>query len=303
MTAETSAKTRCIAVPCPLCTSDDFDPIHTEETTYFEQPISLRIVRCRKCQMVYTNPRLAEVNMAYEERETLDPQYIEHHMKTKQPVFTQALHRLQSLCPAPARVIDIGCGVGGFLSVARKAGYDVVGIEPSPVDAQHAREELDLIVHDTLFEKAELEANSFDMVTLWDVIEHVENPRGIVRRSAEVLRPGGWVVMRMPGATFHRFKARILGLWAGPSAVVYSPVIHLSFFSSQTIRRLLTEEGFDRIQVRLTPCEWNSSTWIANLLRASWHAGASILARLTGIHLDNLEVYARRVPSNGSKDV
>ena len=171
---------------------------------------------------------------------------------------------------------------------------------PRPVDAAHARDILGLTVHESLFEEANLEPESFDAVTMWDVIEHVANPRGIVQRAAEVLRPGGWIVLRMPGATFHRVKARILGLWAGRRAVIYSPVIHLSFFSGRTARRLLREEGFEDIHVRLTPCEWNSSTWVANMIRATWRAGAGLFGRLTGIHLDNLEVYARRAqrPTN-----
>jgi len=286
-----------VEVPCPLCGSLDARSVREEVDTYFGKPVSVGIATCGGCGMRFTSPRISEVNKVYEARESVDPDYVRFHTEVKGPVFRRALKRLGNVKPPPGRLLDVGSGVGGFASVARSAGYDVVGVEPSAADARYAREHLGINVVSTAFESAPLPAGSADVVTMWDVIEHVEDPRGFVKRAREILRDGGWLAMRFPGSAFHRLKALSAALRGRPRAPVHAPVMHLNFFSPATIRRLLVEEGFDDVRVGLTIPEIHSGRRLVDLARRTWHVCAVALRALTGSHLDNLEVYARKGPA------
>jgi len=286
-----------VEVPCPLCGSSDARSVREEVDTYFGSAVSVGITTCGDCGMRFTSPRISEANKVYESRGSVDPDYVSFHTEVKGPVFRKALKMLGQVRPPPGRLVDVGCGVGGFASVARSAGYDVIGVEPSAADARHAREHLGVEVIATDFETALLPAGSADVVTMWDVVEHVEHPRVFVRHAWEVLRDGGWLAMRFPGSAFHRLKAISALLTGRPRAPVHAPVIHLNFFSPATISRLLAEEGFGDVRVGLTIPEIHSGRRSVDVARKAWHVWAVALRALTGSCLDNLEVYARKRPA------
>jgi SAM-dependent methyltransferase len=102
------------------------------------------------------------------------------------------------LPPPPARLLDAGAGRGRFVAAARRAGYDVAGVEPSARGLRAAREAygLELIGEDIL--SARVAPSSLDAVTLWHVLEHLEDPGAALSRIASWLRPGGVLVVGVP---------------------------------------------------------------------------------------------------------
>src|SRR5207245_96199 len=113
----------------------------------------------------------------------------------------QAIERLRRAgalrVSTPPRLFDIGCGMGFFLDLMRREGWETMGVEPAPNAARHARERLGLDVVEGTIETARVDG-PFDVVTLWYVLEHVPNPVEILDRAAALLRPGGLLIVRVP---------------------------------------------------------------------------------------------------------
>jgi SAM-dependent methyltransferase len=147
--------------------------------------------------------------------------------------------RLRFLPAAPATVLDVGAAAGFFVEQARLAGYDARGVEPSQWASRFANEELGQPVDTGTLEALGYAASSFQMVTAWEVIEHVPDPRAFLQEVARVLAPGGTFAFSTPDAG--SLAARLSGSrWLGWRKVPE----HLWFFDYPALQRLLTEAGF-----------------------------------------------------------
>lgn len=121
---------------------------------------------------------------------------------------------IASLRLPPGRILDVGCATGRFLTALQKRGWTVSGLELNPEVAQRARQELGLDVRVGTLESAKFSESSFDLVTMWDVLEHVCSPMRTMREVQRILRPGGWFVFRVPNP--ESLGARLFGArWAG----------------------------------------------------------------------------------------
>jgi SAM-dependent methyltransferase len=109
----------------------------------------------------------------------------------------QRLMLLRSHCPPPGRLLDAGAGRGRFVLAAAAAGYDASGIEPSRRGVEAACE-IGADVQRASIEEVQISPGSLDVVTLWHVLEHLEDPAGALDRIASWLRPGGLVLLGVP---------------------------------------------------------------------------------------------------------
>jgi SAM-dependent methyltransferase len=149
----------------------------------------------------------------------------------------------------PGRLLDVGCGAGFFLEVARRRGWSTEGVELNPGTAELAAAHADRVFRGRL-EEAGFDDARFDAVTLWDVIEHVRDPVVTLEEAARVLRPGGVLALSTPnlGGLFPRLSAPIgrrTGYWTHPE-----PPAHLFQFSKATVAALLGRTGFSVLAVR-----------------------------------------------------
>lgn len=145
------------------------------------------------------------------------------------------------------KLLDVGSSYGFFLDEARRQGWQVVGMELALDQAAWAREHLGLPVVEDL-ESRELEPHSFDVLTLWDVIEHVEDPHSFLKRCHTLIRPGGVVLLKTPNAEGLLQRGP---WWLRPYLALYwqlvypaNPMQHLYHFTPQVIERVLQESGF-----------------------------------------------------------
>lgn len=197
----------------------------------------VRVVQCKRCHLAWQDPMPdgASVKQAYDELR--DDLYVEQ-AAGRQRSFRRSLRLVERyLSGPPGRLLDVGCSAGIFLQLARDAGWDVLGLEPSRWLFERAREELGEAVLQTTFEEAPLTAASFDLVTLWDVLEHVVDPAAVVEKCAEVLRSGGLLALNTPNVD--SLIARSMGSrW---------PLLlpeHLYYYSPDSLEALLTRSGF-----------------------------------------------------------
>ena len=143
------------------------------------------------------------------------------------------------------RLLDIGAAAGFFVAEAGAAGWEAVGIELNATMAAHARDVLGANVRTGTFEAAEFGHDAFDAVTLWEVIEHLPDPRGTLRDIHEILTPGGFIALSTPDAG--SLVARLAGRrWLGWRKVPE----HLYFFDRKSLSRLLSEVGFEVVSMR-----------------------------------------------------
>lgn len=200
------------------------------------------IVRCRVCgfAQVEQSPSAAELASIYGESYFSDRKYSLDAAARREQERRLALMAAAGVQPG-SRLLDVGCATGDFL-LAAKDRYDVWGLDFSQEAIAIARARLPTLadrLHSGTLTDMPYPAMSFDAVALWDVIEHVWEPRLTLARAAVLLRPGGTLVLSTPniGATFARLCGR---RWP-----FLTPPEHLGYFTHGSLSRLLDDCGFD----------------------------------------------------------
>jgi SAM-dependent methyltransferase len=207
------------------------------------------IVRCENCALVFVGrPTTAEELAAiYDSGYWEDPDgegyggYAAAEER-KRHHFSGLLVELETLRPV-GELLEVGSAYGFFLDEARRRGWRVRGIEPSPHAARHAREELELDIAPEPLSQLPVEPESMDGIAMWDVIEHLPDPRATVEAAHAWLRPGG--VLALSTGDVSSLTARLHGRnWS-----LLTPPWHQYYFSRRTMSRLLEDVGFDVVRV------------------------------------------------------
>jgi SAM-dependent methyltransferase len=207
------------------------------------------IVRCAGCGLVFVGAPPSDDELvglydaSYYEDES-QPGYAgyadaeqrkRHHDRT-------LLDEIEVLRPA-GDLLEIGCAYGYFLDEARRRGWRVRGVEPSEHAVAYATAQLRLDVSRAAFTDLPAESETLDAVVLWDVIEHLPNPRQTVEQAYAWLRPGG--VIALSTGDFASLTARLHGAdWS-----LMTPPWHQFYFSRATVRRLLESVRFDVVRI------------------------------------------------------
>jgi 2-polyprenyl-6-hydroxyphenyl methylase/3-demethylubiquinone-9 3-methyltransferase len=148
------------------------------------------------------------------------------------------------------RILDVGAGGGDFLKQARLRGAHVSGLDLDLSGVRFAREAYGIELEQKILEEAPYEPSSFDAISLWEVIEHLNRPREIVSAAAYLLKPGGFLLLSTPSRDSLWDKAAFalydisFGLVQFPLSYRYSWT-HLQIFSGRDMARLLKEHGFE----------------------------------------------------------
>jgi 2-polyprenyl-3-methyl-5-hydroxy-6-metoxy-1,4-benzoquinol methylase len=148
------------------------------------------------------------------------------------------------------RLLDIGCSAGFFLKVARDFGWETCGLEISEDTAAIATQRYGLQVIVGSLQESTFPPGYFDVVTLWDVLEHLQDPKKTLSIINQILTTDGIVVISTPNidGLFPRLSykvAKVINFWRHPE-----PPRHLFQFSKKTLGRLLERTGFAMSQVR-----------------------------------------------------
>jgi SAM-dependent methyltransferase len=231
-------------IPCLLCGRGDPRVVFTDPP--------FRIVKCTGCGLVYTLPRLPPTAIQqmyqvdyWQSAEAKDFGYTDYLRDRDLYLRTYRMRRELILKhkPTPGRVLDVGCAAGYFLKTMHEIGWQTVGVELSRQMASYAREELGLPdVRAGSLESQDLPEQSFDVITFWDVIEHLEDPRPSLARAARLLKPDGIAVIETQNVE-SRF-AKLMGKrWQH-----YKYEEHLYHFSPRTLPRLLESAGLRQIE-------------------------------------------------------
>jgi SAM-dependent methyltransferase len=226
-------------ISCTLCASDQAEPIARHN--------GFRIVRCRACGLVSVSPRPpAERLLAW---------YADYH--TRGGANEASWDRLMGgvfresaeiLCASRdgsgrRRLLDVGCGFGGFVAAMRERGWDAEGLDPSPAVVAAAVRRGRPVRLGTL-EGLPSECGGYDAVTMFYVLEHLADPLAALEKAWRLLSWGGTIVIRVPHTTpIVRLLAPV-----GLGGALYDPPFHLYDFSPAVLQRLLRRAGFAEIR-------------------------------------------------------
>ncbi|MBA3886409.1 MAG: class I SAM-dependent methyltransferase [Acidobacteria bacterium] len=229
-------------VACALCGARDAVRLYTK--------FDWGIERCRRCGLAYANPRapeeaiLARYSSEYFWNEYLpaigapgghvDVAFIDER-------HAPMLALIRERAPGAHSLLEVGCGAGLFLKAASRAGWEAAGLELSAEGAAFARDRLDLDVRAERAEAMSFPAGAFDVAVMFDVIEHLFDPRAVLEATRRALKPGGVLVVSTPN--YDALSRVALGSdWA-----VLSPLEHLYYFTETTLGRMLESCGFSGV--------------------------------------------------------
>lgn len=216
------------------------------EWQLLEEAAGTRVVQCA-CGLAFVIPQPArpEIEHVYDQ-EYYSSWKDQERRRTR--IWRRRIERLQMPTGRPGLLLDVGCGTGTFLQVARGRGWEVVGTELSRHGADTAAKD-GFRVHTGEVWEAHLPSDMFDVVSCWHVIEHVTDPRRFLTECYRVMRPGGTLVLATPNLDDRIFRAAYL-LVRGRRVRLFEPgerELHLFFFSASTLERLAREVGFERV--------------------------------------------------------
>ncbi len=229
-----------LAAACKLCGG---------ATVHFMERSGFEIVRCGECRFMFALvPQDYDAASIYKDDiyftsggECGIADYDALWRRRLSHFYVPRLDRIRAFHP-PARLLDIGCASGYLMRAAQDRGWQTAGVELSPEMRRRAA----ALTRSPIFEsidQALQSAQRFECVTMFEVIEHLSDPVGIMTQVADLLAPGGILALSTPNCDCP-------GAIAGePINVWFDPPEHISYFAADTIRDCLARSGFETLAV------------------------------------------------------
>lgn len=218
---------------CGVCGSTDSAP-YSASIDYLTGE-RFYVVRCIHCGLVYVHPQppLATLKRYYPAgHQQADPAAYERMDAKARVRFVE-----QFVTTKPGHVLDVGCGKGLFLQGLRERGWQAFGTELSETSSSYAHSH-GLTVYTSTVEAAPFDAESFDLITLFHVLEHLPRPQDTLTTLSRLLRPGGSLLIEVPN--IGSWYARVFG----DDWFHYDVPRHLFHFNPDTLRRIISNAGF-----------------------------------------------------------
>jgi SAM-dependent methyltransferase len=228
---------------CNSCGSASANPLCSK--------FGLTIVRCAGCGLVFVNPRLSHEETA---RRYSTEYFWTEYLPVVAPAADVQGAVLDLLRPAdaPGRLLEVGIGAGFLLRAAVRRGWQAHGLEYSMDAARYARTRFNLPVVRGNAMGLPFASSSFDAGLMFDVIEHLHDPRRALSEVRRCLKPHGELIVTTPN--FNALSRAALGMqWA-----VLSPAEHLYYFTERTLRDLLTRAGFSSVRFVRRHAPWRA---------------------------------------------
>jgi SAM-dependent methyltransferase len=248
---------------CPVCSGKQITKVFAVKD-YTVSGELFTLYSCKDCSFVFTQdiPSRDEIGPYY-----ASLNYISHS-NTQKGLINQLYHKVRKITLVSKRnmivaetgikkgsLLDVGCGTGAFLNEMKSAGWQITGLEPDETARRNALELFGIqpLPSDELFN---LPAQSFDVITMWHVMEHVHELHEYTGRLKELLKPGGRLLVAVPNYTSHD-AGHYKEYWAA-----YDVPRHLYHFSPASMRVLMEQHGLEVIK---TKPMWFDSYYVSML--------------------------------------
>ena len=229
---------------------------------------SENIFKCKNCGLVFTDTDSIKQENSREMYEkdyftTTHPNFFRECSKdypkymgksSKLQRFHKTLMTLKRFKPG-GRILDIGCATGVFLDMAKKEGYKPQGLDISKYASEYAKSNFNVDVFTGYLENAPFPKKSFDIITMWDFIEHVNDPKATLKKAASLVKEDGIILilttneyslMCWLGNLMYKCS---FGIIKKPAELIH-PVHHITHFSEKTLKRMLHEAGLKPVYMK-----------------------------------------------------
>jgi SAM-dependent methyltransferase len=287
VTAQHDTTTATLA--CLICAGCKHHVIFTESGT--------DIMQCRTCGHVFSSfPADPHYDGYWGDEVPADDHFYWRHARAR--MHNDFITRF--VVGRSGRLLDMGCGLGFFLTVLKSyPGWDGHGCEISGAAVRYAREILGLpnIMHARLAE-ADWPPRSFDLITMWDVLDHLPCPDPVLRRCHELLRDDGILFIRTPNVSTQLLRARLKVYTVGsrPDVSYLKARDHPHTYSTATVCRLMERNGFSQVEfLHLHPITGHRNAFLQHIKNLAFET-VRALAVVSGgrLNFDNLFVVARK---------
>jgi ubiquinone/menaquinone biosynthesis C-methylase UbiE len=220
------------STPCKLCGSSHVAVLSTRSRSGAE----LRSVICKDCGLVWSDPFPHDPRQFYAEdyrleyKNTYAPK-AKHILRAGRVALTRH-EKIKHLLHKPQTMLDVGTGGGEFAYLIKTLGHDLHGIEPNKGYGQYSAAQYDLNLQFGFIQDAPFAENSFDLITIWHVLEHTEDPFLVLEKLRTLLKPDGVLVVEVPN---------IEATCQSPSSTFHEA--HLYNFNRATLRRMGDKAG------------------------------------------------------------
>ena len=233
------------SVKCNLCGSDDYKvlyslPLPKEDINQVfrasgDSRAAGRIVRCKSCGLAYTNPRIKAESIVKGYSEGSDETFVSQE-KARVRTFAKSM-RLIEKYSKKGKILDVGTAGGSFLFAAKQRGWEVYGMEVNKWLAEWGKKNYGIGIRKGTLEQQKYKKEFFDAVTLWDVLEHVPDPKSTLRECGRVLKKGGTLLINYPD--FGSLASKAMGKrW------VFLTAVHIYYFERKSLSKMLRAAGF-----------------------------------------------------------
>ena len=235
---------------CPACNATDFDFLWNSEDGY-------QYVQCRSCDFVYVTPCFSydlwreyfkrfEKDTDHINRLVIDSRFEKTYLNEDRARFSFYLKQLQRY-KSSGTVLDIGCLTGSFLKFAQERGYIPYGIEYREYAIEAARRRFGLEIKQGFFEELAPsmigETQRFDIITLWETLEHMLYPDMVLKNAHQLLSSGGLLAITVPN--YENLQVKILRERCFHCLGGAGNAGHINMFTPTTLSDMLKRNNFD----------------------------------------------------------
>ena len=223
-------------VSCYLCGKDAF--FYCEKKGY-------KLYKCPSCKLLFVSPTPVSAqiyDVSYFAGADKGFGYIDYD-KDKEPmwpIFNKYLDIIANLGKKEGKILDVGCATGYFLGMAKERGFEVFGVEISDYAAEIGRKK-GIDIKTGILENLDYPKETFDVITMFDVIEHVSDPKTAIQKAKNLLKNDGLLVINTPDSE---------SLWAKVSKSKWHlimPPEHLFYFSEETLEWYMPKQDFELV--------------------------------------------------------
>ncbi len=233
---------------CNLCNSDRIKLLYNFKTH--------KIMKCRDCDLIFAD----QSSIKKTKEELYNKEYFtrsffldcgkdyENRKSKKVDNFKEGIKLIEKYS-TKGKILDLGCATGVFLDIAKKRGWDSYGIDISKYASDYAKKNFKLNVNQGELKKTKFPNEDFDVITMWDFIEHVSDPKKILEKSYRILKPNGIIfilttnensLMCWLANSLYKIKIKFF-------AKLVHPFHHNYYFSEKTLNKYLQKTGFKTI--------------------------------------------------------
>ncbi len=241
-----SMKTIFTNVKCNLCGADDYIVMYKATKTEYDPSVVIsaaggiigtqQIVKCKHCGLIYVEPRLESEFVINSYKNSTDELYVSQ-TTAREKTFHHYLNIVEQYSPKKGRILDVGTASGNFLKIAKENGWEVAGVELSNWLAEYGNKRYDVNIFAGTLIEARYPDNYFDVVTIWDMLEHSTNPLAELKEVNRILKKDGILIINYPDIGTPMAKVAGKHWWFLLSN-------HLYYFNSTTIRKMLEKNNF-----------------------------------------------------------